>query len=44
MALAGGVNVMLTPEAFIAMAKGGFLSKQGRCAAFDASADGYASG
>ena len=40
-ALAGGVNVMITPEAFIAMAKGGFLSKQGRCAAFDASADGY---
>src|SRR5262245_33301159 len=41
MALAAGVNVMLAPEAYIAMAKGGFLSRRGRCAAFDESAGGY---
>jgi acyl transferase domain-containing protein/NADPH:quinone reductase-like Zn-dependent oxidoreductase/acyl carrier protein len=40
-AIAGGVNVMLAPEPFVAMAKGGFLSRSGRCKAFDASADGY---
>ncbi len=40
-AVAGGVNVLLAPEPFVAMAKGGFLSRAGRCQAFDAAADGY---
>jgi len=42
MALAGGVNVMLTPEATIGMSKGHFLSPLGQCRPFDAEALGYA--
>ncbi|TDT30094.1 type I polyketide synthase [Naumannella halotolerans] len=41
MAIAGGVNVMLAPNMTIAESKGGFLSPDGRCKTFDASADGY---
>ncbi|MEU8989182.1 type I polyketide synthase [Streptomyces sp. NPDC048558] len=44
LALAGGVNVMIAPNMTIAESKGGFLSPDGRCKAFDASADGYARG
>ncbi|MGV9675840.1 type I polyketide synthase [Nocardia sp. NPDC003482] len=44
MALAGGVNVMLQPETFVLMCKGGFLATDGRCKSFDASADGYGRG
>jgi acyl transferase domain-containing protein/aryl carrier-like protein len=44
MALAGGVNVMLAPNMTIAESKGGFLSPDGRCKTFDASANGYARG
>ena len=44
MALAGGVNVMIVPNMTIAESKGGFLSPDGRCKAFDASANGYARG
>ena len=43
-ALAGGVNVMLQPETFVLMCKGGFLATDGRCKSFDASADGYGRG
>jgi hybrid polyketide synthase / nonribosomal peptide synthetase FtdB len=42
LALAGGVNVMTTPEYTIAESKGGFLAPDGRCKAFDAGANGYA--
>ncbi|MBI5819060.1 MAG: SDR family NAD(P)-dependent oxidoreductase [Verrucomicrobia bacterium] len=42
--LVGGVNVMLKPEYTISMCKGKFLSPDGRCKAFDASADGYGRG
>ncbi|MFF3226199.1 SDR family NAD(P)-dependent oxidoreductase [Nocardia suismassiliense] len=43
-ALAGGVNIMLHPETSVSMSKGRFLSADGRCKAFDASADGYGRG
>lgn len=44
MALAGGVNVMLQPETFVMMCKGGFLAVDGRCKSFDAAGDGYGRG
>ena len=40
-ALAGGVNVMLTPEYTIAESKGGFLAPDGRSKPFSAAANGY---
>ena len=40
-ALAAGVNLMLLPEANIAMTRFGMLSPEGRCKTFDAGADGY---
>lgn len=43
-ALVGGANVMLAPNMTIAESKGGFLSPDGRCKTFDASANGYARG
>nr|VFJ71878.1 MAG: epothilone polyketide synthase D [Candidatus Kentron sp. FW] len=44
LAIAGGVNIMLSPLTPIVMSKGQFLSKDGRSKAFDARADGYGRG
>ncbi|MFR9750952.1 type I polyketide synthase [Nocardia sp. 004] len=44
MAVAGGVNVLIEPQTFVMMCKGGFLAADGRSKAFDASADGYGRG
>ncbi|MBE9064031.1 type I polyketide synthase, partial [cf. Phormidesmis sp. LEGE 11477] len=41
MAVAGGVNVLLLPTVTAGFSKGGFMSGEGRCKSFDASADGY---
>jgi acyl transferase domain-containing protein len=41
MALAGGVNLMLTPEPMINLSKARMMSSTGRCRTFDAGADGY---
>lgn len=43
-ALAGGVNAILTPEPMIYFSKGRFMAPDGRCKAFDAAADGYVRG
>ncbi|MDT7758568.1 MAG: hypothetical protein QOH27_4466, partial [Mycobacterium sp.] len=40
-ALAGGVNVLLSPVTVIAASRARMLSPVGRCKTFDASADGY---
>ncbi len=44
LALVGGVNLMLTPEPFIAFCKLRALSPDGRCKSFDAGANGYGRG
>src|SRR3990172_4604745 len=44
LALAGGVNLILTPELSITFSQARMLSPDGRCKTFDASADGYARG
>ncbi|MFE7799654.1 SDR family NAD(P)-dependent oxidoreductase [Nocardia sp. NPDC057440] len=41
LALAGGVAVFVTPEYHLLAASMGMLSPHGRCASFDASADGF---
>jgi epothilone polyketide synthase D len=43
-AVAGGVNLMLTGDAWLFLAKSSALSKDGRCKTFSASADGYGRG
>lgn len=44
MALAGGVNVILTPQISVALSKFKALSPSGRCSPFDAAADGFVRG
>ncbi|GGM81910.1 mycocerosic acid synthase [Lentzea pudingi] len=44
LALAGGVTVQLEWGGFVGFARAGALSSRGRCAAFDASADGFVRG
>ncbi|MGF1479092.1 MAG: type I polyketide synthase [Cyanophyceae cyanobacterium] len=41
LALAGGVNRLLTPEVSINFSKARMLSRHGRCRSFDAEADGF---
>ncbi|MBZ4418506.1 non-ribosomal peptide synthetase/type I polyketide synthase [Myxococcus sp. RHSTA-1-4] len=41
LALAGGVNAILTPELTIAFSQAGMMASDGRCKSFDAAADGY---
>lgn len=41
MAIVGGVNLIISPEYFIAFSAASMLSSDGRCKAFDASADGF---
>lgn len=43
-ALAGGVNLILSPENTVALSKTQILSAEGRCKTFDASADGIVRG
>jgi acyl transferase domain-containing protein len=43
-ALAGGVNLMLSPGVFIGSSQLGALAPDGRCKTFDQAADGYARG
>jgi acyl transferase domain-containing protein/acyl carrier protein len=44
MALAGGVNIILSPVHSIAFTKAGVLSPDGKCKTFDAEANGYVRG
>ena len=44
LALAGGVNLNLTPEEFIALSFLGVMAADGRCKTFDARADGFVRG
>ena len=43
-ALAGGVNLMLSPEPGLAFSRLGMLASDGRCKTFDTQADGYVRG
>jgi acyl transferase domain-containing protein len=44
LALAGGVNALISPEPFELFARWGMLAPDGRCKTFDASADGFSRG
>ncbi|NEP05173.1 MAG: polyketide synthase, partial [Okeania sp. SIO4D6] len=44
LALAGGVNLLLSPELSVALSQGRMLSVDGKCKTFDASANGYVRG
>ncbi|NEQ43492.1 MAG: type I polyketide synthase [Leptolyngbya sp. SIOISBB] len=43
-ALAGGVNIILSPEPTVALSKARMMSPDGRCKTFDANADGFVRG
>ncbi len=44
LALAGGVNAILSPDPYVLISKWGMLSPDGRCKTFDASANGFVRG
>jgi acyl transferase domain-containing protein len=44
LALAGGVHLMLAPNVSVALSRARMMSPDGRCKAFDASADGFGQG
>ncbi len=44
LALAGGVNLILSPQATIILSKVQMMASDGRCKAFDAAADGFVRG
>jgi acyl transferase domain-containing protein/acyl carrier protein len=44
LALAGGANVLLSPDVSVAFSRAGLMSPDGRCKAFDDSANGYVRG
>ncbi len=44
LALAGGVNLMLSPDLHDTFSQAGMLSPEGRCKTFDAAANGYVRG
>ncbi|MEZ4729290.1 MAG: long-chain-fatty-acid--CoA ligase [Caldilineaceae bacterium] len=44
LALAGGVNLILSPEQMIALCRMGAVAPDGRCKTFDAGADGFGRG
>ena len=44
LAVAGGVNVLLSPKATLSMAKAGLIASDGRCKTFDARGNGYVRG
>jgi acyl transferase domain-containing protein/acyl carrier protein len=44
LAIAGGVNVILTPDGFVCFSRWGMMAPDGRCKTFDAHADGFVRG
>ena len=44
MAVAGGVNILISPDNFTTLGRSGFLSSRGKCSTFDRHADGYVRG